>query len=84
MAVPILVKNNKTVGWSHTLPPRPITPITEQMMQVNGPMNQFDVERIRQDFPILSTLMCGKLLAYLDNGATTQKPRAVIDTICKF
>lgn len=47
-------------------------------------MNQFDVERIRQDFPILSTLMSGKPLAYLDNGATTQKPRVVIDTICKF
>lgn len=56
----------------------------QQLQQVNGPMNQFDVERIRRDFPILSTLMNGKPLAYLDNGATTQKPRVVIDTICKF
>jgi cysteine desulfurase / selenocysteine lyase len=54
------------------------------LQQVIGPMNQFDVEQIRQDFPILSTMMCGKPLVYFDNGATTQKPRTVIDTICKF
>ena len=41
----------------------------------------FDVERIRQDFPILSEEVYGKPLVYLDNGASAQKPRAVIDAI---
>ncbi len=39
----------------------------------------YDVEEIRKDFPILSTTVHGKPLVYLDNGASAQKPRAVID-----
>ncbi len=39
----------------------------------------YDVEKIRADFPILSTSVHGKPLVYLDNGASAQKPRAVID-----
>jgi cysteine desulfurase/selenocysteine lyase len=39
----------------------------------------FDVAAIRKDFPILSRKVHGKPLVYLDNAATTQKPRAVID-----
>ena len=38
----------------------------------------YDVERLRGEFPILATSVHGKPLVYLDNGATTQKPRAVI------
>jgi len=38
-----------------------------------------DVERIRQDFPILSRQVRGRPLVYLDNGASAQRPRAVID-----
>ncbi len=41
----------------------------------------FDVEAIRQDFPILSRLMHGKRLSYLDSGASAQKPQAVLDAI---
>lgn len=41
----------------------------------------FDVEKIRADFPILSTKVYGKPLIYFDNGATTQKPRCVLDRI---
>lgn len=41
----------------------------------------FDVNAIRKDFPILESLVYGKPLVYLDNGATTQKPRCVIDKI---
>ncbi|MDR1698379.1 MAG: cysteine desulfurase [Prevotellaceae bacterium] len=37
--------------------------------------------QIRQDFPILSETIYGKPLVYLDNGATTQKPRAVVEKI---
>ena len=38
-----------------------------------------DVEKIREDFPILSTRVYGKPLVYLDNAATTQKPRCVVE-----
>lgn len=41
----------------------------------------FDVERIRLDFPILSRQVHGKPLVYFDNGASAQKPRAVIDAM---
>ncbi len=44
----------------------------------------FDVEKIRQDFPILKEKVQGKPLVYLDNAATTQKPQAVIDTISQY
>ncbi len=40
-----------------------------------------DVEKLRHDFPILSEKIHGKPLVYLDNAATTQKPRVVIDTL---
>jgi cysteine desulfurase / selenocysteine lyase len=39
---------------------------------------------IRRDFPILASLSRGQPLVYLDNGATTQKPQAVIDAIVKY
>lgn len=44
----------------------------------------FDVEEIRKDFPILSRTVNGKPLVYLDNAATTQKPKSVIDNIAHF
>ncbi|MAJ91124.1 MAG: cysteine desulfurase CsdA [Legionellales bacterium] len=44
----------------------------------------FDVEKIREDFPILHQEINGKPLVYLDNAATTQKPKSVIDTIEKY
>jgi len=40
-----------------------------------------DIDKIRRDFPILSTNIYGKPLIYVDNAATTQKPQAVIDSI---
>ncbi len=43
-----------------------------------------DVERLRKDFPILRRKVRGKPLVYLDNAATTQKPRAVIDALVDF
>ncbi len=42
------------------------------------------VEQVREDFPILSSLVRGKPLVYLDNAATTQKPQTVIDAITRF
>ena len=41
----------------------------------------FDPNEIREQFPILATQVYGKPLVYLDNAATTQKPRCVIDAI---
>jgi cysteine desulfurase/selenocysteine lyase len=52
-------------------PPRP----------ANDPI---DVERVRADFPILETQVHGKPLVYLDNAATSQKPKAVIDAIVNY
>ncbi|MFB3100575.1 MAG: aminotransferase class V-fold PLP-dependent enzyme, partial [Gammaproteobacteria bacterium] len=43
-----------------------------------------DVEKIRQDFPILHQEINGKPLVYLDNAATSQKPRQVIETLDNY
>ena len=43
-----------------------------------------DVERLREDFPILSERVRGKPLIYLDNAATSQKPRPVIEAVTRF
>ena len=59
---------------SAALASRKLNPVPERL-----PV--FDVEALRKDFPILSTSVHGKPLIYLDNAATTQKPRVVIDAI---
>ncbi|NIW80956.1 MAG: aminotransferase class V-fold PLP-dependent enzyme, partial [Calditrichae bacterium] len=43
--------------------------------------SEYDIYRIRKDFPILRQRIHGRPLAYLDNAATTQKPQVVIDTL---
>ena len=43
----------------------------------------FDIDRVRGDFPILATQVNGRPLVYLDNGASAQKPRVVIDAITR-
>jgi cysteine desulfurase / selenocysteine lyase len=44
----------------------------------------FDVRKVREEFPILKSLVHGKPLVYLDNAATTQKPKAVIDAVVRY
>jgi cysteine desulfurase/selenocysteine lyase len=44
----------------------------------------YDVQRVRRDFPILSQKVHGKPLVYLDNAATTQKPRQVLEAIERY
>ena len=44
----------------------------------------FDVNQIRKDFPILREQVYGKPLVYLDNGATTQKPRRVVEVMNEY
>ncbi|MGL5272779.1 MAG: aminotransferase class V-fold PLP-dependent enzyme [Phocaeicola sp.] len=43
----------------------------------------YNIEQIRQEFPILGREVYGKPLIYLDNGATTQKPRCVVEAIAE-
>src|ERR671912_2256570 len=45
---------------------------------------QFDVEKIRTEFPILHQKVNGHNLVYLDNAATSQKPRQVINTLVDY
>jgi len=44
----------------------------------------FNIEKVREDFPILKRLVNGKPLVYLDNAATTQKPKQVIDALTYY
>lgn len=47
-------------------------------------MEKIDIHKVRADFPLLKREVNGKPLVYLDNGATTQKPKAVIDAITHY
>ncbi|MGD9541778.1 cysteine desulfurase [Methylocystis sp.] len=52
---------------------------------MNAPVRlPYDIAKIRADFPILGEMPYGKPLAYLDNAASAQKPRAVIDRLTHF
>lgn len=57
---------------------------TETLSFVVEKKKEFDVYRIRKDFPILHRLVRDKPLIYFDNAATTQKPRQVIDAIVNY
>jgi cysteine desulfurase/selenocysteine lyase len=74
-------------------PPTPTFPTTlpasyqirpELVPQVAPRTGQFDVAAIRRDFPILQEQPHGRPLVWLDNAATTQKPRAVIERLKHF
>src|SRR5262245_59698106 len=58
-----------------TATPMPVRPPQKAIRPV------FNVSRLRQDFPVLAQTVHGKPLAYFDNAATSQKPRAVLDTL---
>jgi len=51
---------------------------------VTRQLKEFDVYKIREDFPILKTKVRGKDLVYLDNAATSQKPQVVIDSLVNY
>ncbi|HWL00081.1 MAG TPA: aminotransferase class V-fold PLP-dependent enzyme, partial [Parapedobacter sp.] len=53
-------------------------------MEESAVLEHFDVDHIRQDFPILTRTVNNRPLVYLDNGATTQKPASVIDAIVEY
>ena len=54
------------------------------MSALPRPATPFDVEAIRRDFPVLAQTVRGKPLTYLDNAASSQRPRAVIDAISHY
>jgi len=56
----------------------------EHLKQTGIAVPPFDVNLVRQDFPILKENVNGKQLVWLDNAATTQKPKQVIDRISYF
>src|ERR1700722_15057306 len=56
----------------------------DQVPDLGGSRHLFDAHAVKRDFPILQQRIHGKPLVWLDNGATTQKPRAVIDRISRF
>ncbi len=59
--------------------------VNETTVKVRAPADSaFDVQRLRADFPILAEQVHGKPLVYLDNAATAQKPRAVIDAVAHY
>ncbi|HEY7556137.1 MAG TPA: cysteine desulfurase [Candidatus Binatia bacterium] len=53
-------------------------------MAVGSRRERFDVVAARRDFPILSRTVHGKPLVYLDNGASSQKPQSVIETLSRY
>lgn len=64
-----------TMTTKTTPPPAPAKP---------GSRARFEVEKIREDFPILRERVHGRKLVYLDNAATSQKPQAVIDALAHY
>jgi cysteine desulfurase / selenocysteine lyase len=54
------------------------------LLQKPQATHEFDVDRVRNDFPILSRPINGRRLVYLDNAATSQKPEAVIGAISRY
>ena len=49
-----------------------------------APVAALDVEAIRRDFPVLERVIHGRPLSYLDNAASSQRPRAVIDAMSRY
>ena len=58
--------------------------MTDLSVATNTTSPAFDVESIRRDFPILAQEINGKPLVYLDNGASAQKPVAVLDAMDRY
>jgi cysteine desulfurase / selenocysteine lyase len=58
--------------------------VRKNPLDLPNPMNEYDVHRIRQEFPTLHQEVNGKYLAYLDNAATSQKPKAVLEAVDRY
>jgi cysteine desulfurase/selenocysteine lyase len=61
-----------------------MSPVVSPARPAVSPPAPFDVEAVRREFPVLAQRPYGKRLAFLDSGATAQKPQAVIDAVSRF
>jgi cysteine desulfurase/selenocysteine lyase len=61
-----------------------MSPASGTLQREAAARKTFDVQRIREDFPILGREVHGKPLVYLDNAATTQKPQSVMDAVMHY
>ena len=59
-------------------------PVQEFPAEAHAGNSSFDVQKVRDDFPILQQRVHGKKLVYLDNAATSQKPQVVIDVLRSY
>ncbi|MDF9407677.1 cysteine desulfurase [Pelotomaculum isophthalicicum JI] len=75
------VNNNETLN-NYPAPGVSIAPVIVPLADFS--FEHFDVNAVRRDFPILSEKVNGKNLIWLDNAATTQKPKSVIDRLVYF
>jgi cysteine desulfurase/selenocysteine lyase len=78
-----MIERHSSIGARGDADGGGVTSVTPVVGEAH-PTKKFDVRKIRADFPILSTKSHGKPLVYLDNGATTQKPRAVIEALDRY
>src|SRR5256885_8021340 len=62
----------------------PVADIPAARSDKRTPWALFDPQKVRAEFPILHRQSNGRPLVYLDNGATTQKPRQVIDALTRY
>ena len=53
-------------------------------MNIKTTNSTFNIQKIRQDFPILSEKVNGKPLVYMDSGSTAQKPTQVINAVSNY
>src|ERR1044072_8632540 len=58
--------------------------LVEESLRVEGASKSWDVRAVREDFPVLSQPVTGKPLVYLDNAASAQVPRIVIERGSKY
>src|SRR5579864_7424658 len=58
--------------------------MTTESTIANAPKKMIDWAKLRSDFPILDQKVHGQPLIYFDNAATTQKPRAVLETLRRY
>ncbi len=71
---------------SNVAPPTPGAPAAASATAIDGARRRtdFNVARIRADFPILGLTVAGKPLVYLDNAASSQMPQPVIDRLVRY